>query len=486
MKYLKYSPPIAVYAEILVFCFVVGLQLFLLIDTNYVNVLYLCGDVTREASRAYWFLQNGTIHHNYSYPFEADLFCLSFLPFLVFFKNSVLAVQIGGIALGTLTITVLYLFIRRTYGLMAGLFVGSIYAVSPLLLGHSMLSPIFEVPLWIAIVLLLETFTGRAIGYISIFAAGMFTAFSPYFVFPYFGYILGRLLGGGGIQRATFRKIILALSVYLLGWSVFYLPKFLSNPAHLANTTAFLNGLLATNAERAQNLPALIKNFGVQLTWSLYSILRYGASKESAMTTWIVYLWGISMFVAVFFKDSRRWVITLAFGFLPACFISSGVSASGIGMRHFLAFLPFYWLIYAPAISNIKWENGKLGFCLVALVVTTEYFLLARLALIIPQNVAFAEVILRDAEYMKHFFSLCPRKYIFIREYDKNLFSGLTYLVPEKKTVSISEAKQGEYGAIYLCKESDPERVQNRKYLNLGYVYAIGGGGRPYAVMYEL
>ena len=478
--------------DVLAFCFVIGLHFYLIVDMNYVNVLYLGGDTTRVTNQANKFLQTGVCYPDLNDTFESGFFCLSFIPFLILFKNTILAIQIANIFFGILTVTVLFLFIRRTTGLISALCIGAIYATSPMLLGHCMPEPLFLIPLWLGIILLLETFKGQTVKYVSVFTAGIFTGFTCYFIFPYFGYVLGLILHKNLIRHITFKKIGLFIFLYILGFLLCYFHNFMPKAGSLHNLLLFVNLLFEANIERLRHVLELISNFWVQLTWSLDSNLSYGASNNPALYTLLVYFWILCMFISVFFKDSRRWAITLAIGFIPACLLSSISSDTGIGMRHFLSFLPFYWLMLASLISRVPWRRGKYIICIVAVIIATRYFNLNRQFIENPDNISFADKILRDAQYMKSYFSLCSRNTIVVDSNDdNNLCLGLQYFIPDKNIVSIpTKKKKNEPGFIYLCKESKfthkhaPNGLLNKKYYNLGSVDAIGGWG--YAVNYEL
>lgn len=423
--------------EALAFCTVIGIHLALVIRMISVNVLFLGGDTTREAWRALMFLKQGRLVHDFGMPYESDFFSFLFVPFMLVFKNTIISLQIAGVSLTAATVSILYLFVRRTYGLTAAFFVGCIYAVSPLLMAHCTLFTLSAVPLFIGAILLMETAFGLFSTYLVMLAAGIFTSLQPYFLFPFFGYVAGRIRPGFfHLSLASCRKYFTYAFLFLLGLSpVIY--KFTSDPSTSFLARHWNSKFVHANAMLFSGIFNRIGEFWIQLSWSLDSFVIYGKADAPFRVTVIVLSWVLVLSWSVFSKASRRWGISLVAGLIPACFI---VSMRGLGMRHFMTFMPFYWLMLASLIAASPWRKGKPVFCLFAFIVAARY--LYNDLTFLKNSEAVAPI--NDTYKLISFLALSPKKNIRVYSNNDNLFFDLKYFLPDKN-VTLHKSDAGEW-----------------------------------------
>lgn len=418
--------------DVLSVCAVLAVHLAFAVSLVHSDVLYLGGDTTREAWRALTLLTTGHLTRDFSVPFESDLYCLVFVPFIALFKNTVLTLQVAGIAFTAATVAVLYGYLRRTYGLCAAVCLGMIYAVSPLLLAHAALNPEYSIPLAIGIILYLETLRSPRAPYAQTALAGFFTSLHPYFLFPYFGYLAGKIdrRGFAGLVKnpASIRPLGKHVLLFLAGLSPLLLKIAVMHTAGDRGLAQWTGTFAGANIERWKHLGALLRDTWTQLSWGLGSFTVYGSVDAPALLTPLFLLWVFLWIASFSMKESRRWAVTLAAGIIPACLIASPV---GLGMRHLLAFLPFIWLMLPPFLLRFPGNRGKYLLGIVTAVTLLHY---------IPVNLSFrrtahpaGSAVLSDTGRLKDILSAYPGAGASLYSDNSNLFFDLRYLVPEKQ-----------------------------------------------------
>jgi hypothetical protein len=439
--------------ETLAFLTIVTLHLSLATDLMSVNALCLAGETTREAWRALMFLSEKHFIHTFNVLFESDLYCFLFVPFLHFFGNSVLTLKLAGLSFSLLTVCVLYVYLRRAYGLTAALCFGSVYAASPLLLAHATLASEFSIPLWIGILLLLETL-GPAGNYFIALAAGFFTSLHPYLVFPLFGYIAGRVLVDFRKPPPYHRNVV--IPAYIVLFFIGLLPleyRLFCGQTAPGTLAPWCGHLFTTNASHWDNLLRTVQNLWVQVTWSAGSFRSSQPAHGPALLNAAVVLWAVLLAMALLFRESRRWAVTLAAGLLPAAFITA---PTGLGMRHLLAFWPFFWLPAAALTAQLSWRQGKFILCAAAAAVCWQYYAIDMKVL--AHNTQGMRIA-AGVEGVKNVLAMTPRPQAVIISRDSNLFYDMKYLLPGKEICGREPTdglREGE--ALILLPKGDADR----------------------------
>lgn len=418
--------------EVLSLCVVLGAHLFFAVSIINGNVLYLGGDTTREAWRALTLLDTGRLTREFSVPFESDLYCLVIVPFIVLFKNTVLTLQIASVTFTAATVAVLYAYLRRAYGLLAAFCVGMIYAVSPLLLAHTAFNPEYSIPLYIGVIILLETVRSPYAPHARSALAGFFASLHPYFLFPYFGYLAGKidkrvLSALKESPKAALKALGRHALLFLAGLSPLLFKIAAVHVRESGGLARWTESFVYANVVRWQDIPAILYNTATQLSWSISSFTVYGAVNTPALLTPLLFLWLFLWAVSFSVKGPRRWAVTLAAGIIPAGLVAS---PAGLGMRHLLAFLPFFWLMLPPLFSKFDVKRGKLLICLVAAIAIMYY---------VPVNISFrlnaapeGAAVLRDTDHVSRLLASSPGKEASLYSDNSNFFFDLKYLVPEK------------------------------------------------------
>lgn len=470
-----------VWIETLVFSSVIGLHLFLVTDILSANVIYLGGDTTREAWRALSLLSKGQFVPDEVSAFISGFHCIVFIPFIIFFQNTTLCLKIAGITLTLSTVCVLYFFIRRTYGLLSAFFAGCLIAASPGLLAHCTLISYFAAPLYIGIILIMESINKKQIIYLQAFTVGFFTSLHPYIIFPFFGYLIGR------ISKSTFRvfklKEIIKCIIFFLMGLIPYAYKFIfyRNTSFNKLNISF-NHFVKYNSSRWIDIPAVLKDTFTQLSWSLDSFKIYVHINQPFLFSFFVILWFILIITAFLHKESRRWAVSFISGLIFAGFFVS--THGGLGVRHVLTFMPFLYLIPAAMISKISWRIGKISICILVIILAIrycqiDYFYIRKYS---PEHIS------ANFEHLTSFISRVPDRGVKIFSDSDSLYFGLKFFVPEKNiTIAPIDTIHENTDFILLIRNPDSFNLsdfKNKKFFYVGKFFIPGKN--IYTLLYEI
>lgn len=474
MKDLKLKLRRLPWPDILVFCAVVGTNLIFSLSLVSSNVLYLGGDTAREAWRALTFISTGHFSRAFSVPFESDLYCLLFVPFIAVFKNSILTLQASGIFFTALTVAVLYGYVRKAYGLFAAACLGALFASSPQLLAHAALGAEFSIPLWVGVILFSETFPSPRAPYVRTTLAGFFVSLHPYFLFPYFGYLAGKLDGEtiARLRRDPSANRLPAARhalLFLAGLSPLLLKMAAAGFAGERGLSSWATRFAGANLERWNSVPHVLQSIVTQFSWSVSSFSIYHTVDAPALITPLFLLWVFLWAMSFSVKGSRRWAVSIAAGLIPA-----GIFASpeGLGMRHMLAFLPFCWLMLPPFFSRFPVRKGKYLFAAVAATVLMHNALasVSFREYAAPQGAA----VLRDTARIAGLLAASPAKDASLYSDNSNLFHDLRFLVPEKDIRLFDDVTGLEPHTAILFLNATPAQKKRIKVRDLGAYYVSG------------
>jgi len=459
------------------------LNLYLSVTLISFNPLYLGADVTRDAWRALTFINSGHFTHLYSIFFESDLFCFAFVPFLLVFKNTLLALQVSSVTLCALTVLIYYIFIRRKYGLLPAFGVGCVYATSPLLLSNYCMNPDQSVCLFISIILALETMNSKYAGPAAMALGGFFTSLHPYFLFPFSAYFLSKYFYKWpiDINREKIKAAIKYLALFAAGMSPLAL-KYLSPTAPgLQEIAKWYDRFRQSNTDNIWNILPAMKNMIVQFSWSLGSFTIDGPAHSKAVLFGFVFaVWAVSCCVGMFFRRSRQWILCLFTGLL---FSACVISPDGFGMRHMLAMLPFYWIFLAPIVLHFSARTFKIIFLAFMIAVSVFQVNICRHYVKNDASMAVAEI--NSMEYFVSTLKLSEKKYLYIHSFDANLFYGLKYFLPQKDIRQFGAMSGFPYdtGLLIVCGASQSEAEQEKGQYNIFGTFKTVGVAHYYLMI---
>ncbi|MDD5627992.1 MAG: hypothetical protein PHU21_02930, partial [Elusimicrobia bacterium] len=254
------------------------------------STLYLGGDTTRDAARAIELLRTGRFDHGFGVPYQSDFFALIHAPFLVLFGNTILALQAASLFLGCATVLVLYAWLRRAFGLLPALCIGSLYATAPVLLSHFTVNSEMNIPLFLGTVMLLRTFPTPRARLAALAAAGLFTSCDAYFIFPFAAYLgAEKLRPGAERSPGGRRETICGIALFLCGASLLtWKYAALGRSCGHFGIWPWGGDLVRSNLERWHHPAALLADLWTQWTVSLDSHHCYGPWRGPASWSWVV------------------------------------------------------------------------------------------------------------------------------------------------------------------------------------------------------
>jgi len=203
-----------------------------------------------------------------------------------------------------MTVAVYYAYLRRAYGLLPAVSIGSLFASSPLLAANAAPGSLYSVVLWVGVRLLLDTLRLPRMWHFRMLVAGLFVGFHAYFLFPFLTYLLWRV-------PWSKRRVILRSAPFLLLGCSLYIPKWIAMWHH--GGVAEWGGLfLADNWVRLQHPAALLTNLYGQLGYALDAFPIWGPAGRPALLSGTVLCWMSIMIVGLLRPQTRRLVSSLA------------------------------------------------------------------------------------------------------------------------------------------------------------------------------
>lgn len=388
------------------------------------NPLYLGGDSTRDVWQALNFLKRGLANPEGIGPYATDLFSLLLTPPLAVWGASILFLQMGSLVFSTLTILVLYCYSRRAFGLVAGCLIGILYATSPLLLGHCAIGCEFNIILWVSLLLLLGTIEKPWAPFLQALLAGLFTSLHIYFLFPLAVYLGWKTLSVRPRvdHLKTWKKGCVLFLLFFIGFSPCL--AILTRPRFLPWFSPFLQNTVA----HGRALSNVARDLLVQLSWSLDSITVWGPARANPRLTWPVCAWLLLAAASLRQKETRGLVASLACGLALAALIPSDY---GLGMRHLLAFLPFYWLPLGMLLSQAPARWARTALICLSLSLAFHQYRLVGDWLRQPNRTASSTEEIDNHFYVSRLAALLPIKSMTVIANDSNFYFALKLLCPD-------------------------------------------------------
>lgn len=385
--------------------------------------LYLGGDTTRDAARIVELLRTGHFSHQFGVPYESGYFSLAYIPFITIFGNTILALQAACLFMGSATVLVLYAWLRRMFGLLPALCVGSLYATSPLLHAHFAVNAEMNIPLMLGLVMLLRTCDAKSARTASIVLSGFFTSCDAYFLFPFTAYLCAESLSPRS-RRPTRRELLWSLGYFLLGFSVLGLRFILDRSSDNRSAADWYAVFSRLNAERWRHPMHLLQNFWAQWAAGLSSYRSYMPWRGPAPQSWVIWAWLLACAAAFKCAGGRRWVIGLAAGLLGAALVQS---VRGVGLRHMLVFLPLQWACLAALISSAGSQRMRIALAaLCAIMIARQDAICASS---FRGEYAFSDKVLLDTDLASRLAAMKDDQDIIV-EGTSNAFFCLKYLAP--------------------------------------------------------
>ena len=436
--------------------FVIALHVSIAPQVAASKVLYLAGDTTRDAWRAVDFIRSGHFSHEFGAAYESEYFALVFVPFLLIFGNTILCLQMAALFMALAAVVVLYMYVRRIYGLLAALCLGSLFATAPPLLAHLAVFVETSLPLLIGIVMILATSKDPRVKCGSMALAGLFTGFNVYFLFPFAVYLLSfpdelSIFRSPGAARE--RRC--ASLCYLAGAATILWKFARAVPFYgYFKFESWFQDFFWSNLNRWRHPGAILSDLWTQWTWCAGSLSTYSRVRDPACMSWLVFFWVIAALGCLTARGrSRRMLVAYGAGLLAIALMQS---TRGLGVRHLLALLPFQWLFMAPVIARPGRNLGRVLLIMVVGLITVAQYRLADGAAAMGEISGSKET--EDTEYIARLVENQKDIHVNVVADDSNAFFSLKYLAPTA-AISYSERSGPEerHGFIYYSRDrTDP------------------------------
>ncbi|MBI5239889.1 MAG: hypothetical protein HY926_05415 [Elusimicrobia bacterium] len=411
------------------------------------ETLYLGGDTTRDAARAVEFLRTGRFSYEFSSAYESGHFSLLYIPFIKLFGNTILALQAAALGVGCTTVLVLYAWLRRTFGLLPALCVGSLYTTAPSLLSHLTVNAEMNIPLLLGTIMLLRTWQSRAVRRLSLAAAGVFACSAAYIIFPFAAYLWCAGRSPGKTQGLDRRETLLGTGLFLGGLSLLAW-KFLVIGASYGHFGAAHWGgeFLRTNLQQWRHPAALLSSLWTQWSAALALHHRWGPWPGPVSWSWVVLAWSAAFIASLAAAESRRWAVGLGLGLLAAGLVQSPGS---LGQRHMIAFLPLQWAFLASVLAQATRPALRRALvALVALIIVKQAMLSAAVS---EARRPWADKVRQDTELAARLAGMRDGVEVRIAGGSDNSFFCLKYLSPGRGySFTKGEGPSQSSGTIHL------------------------------------
>ena len=431
-----------------------GLHLWLVVHALVGHVLYLGGDSMRDAWPAWKFLQTGRVDRALASPYESGLFPLLLTPFLALFGNTILCLKVASAALTSATVVLFYGFLYRAFGVLAALCLGAVCATSPLLLTHAAWGSLYAVAPWTALILFLSTLSDPRARAVTWAAAGLFTAFNAYFIFPLFVFGLWRGFPAPTERMARARALPRPAAFWAFALGVVPLAYRIAAAHGSGDVGSWLDQFWRTSLEHWRHPLNSVSAVWRQMSWSLDSAHFYHSRLGAPLMDAVSCSWLALTAAGAMWRRTRRLTFALLSGLAAAAFIQS---LAGVALRHMLAFLPFQWLLLAPMIATPRgrWMRhvaGSFAFLLTLRQLGLDLFFIAAVQ-------ATGATITRDLAALAQELADRPASSATVAADNPNLYLGLLFLAPSHEIRYVDSAGKLASGqGIVLLSAGRPLR----------------------------